>query len=255
MSNDRSVQAFAYVSRELQGCFGHLAEALDAHLRGEDLPASLFSHTEDAARKVRKPRGGKDPTKPKRQPTAYNIFVGKQIEELKAEGFQSDEPRGLFKAAIDRWNALSQEAKDQVTTDFQAAKAAAEESGEDEETADLAEEADTPGPEPAAARTETAQKSKSKTNQPPQAAHSTQAPARAAAASQAAVSQGAASQGAATPAAATPGADAAAGEKKKKKKKRDKEKHPHGDETEGGEKKKKKKKRDKERPADGQSNK
>ena len=91
--SDRTVKALAYISRELQGCFGHLATVLDAILNGEELPSSLFAAHEGKGKgKPRKQRSDKG-EKRTRKPTAFNIFVKRKLEAMKAAGTEG-EPKG-----------------------------------------------------------------------------------------------------------------------------------------------------------------
>ena len=89
---------FAFVAFELQDCFGHIGNALHAYNAGEELPEPRHSGAVATAQgSGKRGKRQKNPDKPKRQPTAYNVFVKRAMESLKASGFDYDPAtRGKF---------------------------------------------------------------------------------------------------------------------------------------------------------------
>ena len=95
---ERLAPMLGWACGELSACFGNIAVACQAHMDGRDLPPSLYRQAParlapaapapPKARRVTKP---KDPNKPKRKPTAFNIFVKRKMESLKEAGLHDPE--------------------------------------------------------------------------------------------------------------------------------------------------------------------
>lgn len=88
-SDPGAVAMLGWIFRELETGFAHVADVCDAHLQGRPLPPSLFGRTNPSKPKPARAKPDRA-NKPKRKPTAYNIFVKRKIEELKAQGFRPD---------------------------------------------------------------------------------------------------------------------------------------------------------------------
>ena len=93
LASGRLLPLLGYVSGQLETCFGNISEAIQAELDGRPLPgASATSISQarapkPATPKARKAKAKANPSRPKRKPTAFNIFVKRKMEALRAGGF------------------------------------------------------------------------------------------------------------------------------------------------------------------------
>ena len=79
------MELLAFAAYELADSCRFIGDAITAHIAGEELPPPRHSHDAGTGQ-VKTTRRRKDPRKPKRQPTAFHIFVKHAIEALKVQG-------------------------------------------------------------------------------------------------------------------------------------------------------------------------
>ncbi|GAB4814541.1 hypothetical protein N2152v2_001587 [Parachlorella kessleri] len=131
----------SFFAQEMQLFFGHIHQAVVHYGKTGELPQTVFKakaikDAEKAASgEEKKKRKARD--KPKRKPSAFNVFVKEKMEELKAAGVKpppsdTNVKNALFGMAVAEWGKLSVDQKKDYSDKYVASQAAGGEVGSQE---------------------------------------------------------------------------------------------------------------------------